>query len=51
MTISKRAKQRFKIATAAEKKAVAKAAKTLYEFELMGVKRVAEITRWSKKNC
>jgi len=51
MALSKRAKARFKIATATEKKAILKAAKTLYEAELMGVKRMQEIVRWAKKHC
>lgn len=49
MALSKRAKARLKIGTAAEKKAVAKAAKTLYDSELMGIKRMNEIIRWTKK--
>ena len=50
MAISKRAKARMKIASASEKKAIEKATKVLYEAELMGVKRMQEIMRWSKKS-
>jgi len=49
MALSKRAKARIKVSTAAEKKSVAKAAKTLFNNELMGVKRMNEIVRWTKK--
>lgn len=45
MAISKRAKVRIKNATGAEKKAIHKAAKHLYEAELMGPKRFMEIVR------
>ena len=47
--ISKRAKARMKIATASEKKAIAKAAKTLYDAELMGPQRMKAIIRWADK--
>lgn len=49
MALSKRAKARLKVATASEKKSIASAAKTLFNNELMGVKRMNEIIRWSKK--
>ena len=49
MAVSKRAKARFKLMTAAEKAAVRKAAKLLFDVELMGAKRVKEITRWCAK--
>ena len=49
MALSKRAKARIKIATSAERKTIEKAAKCLYESELMGPKRMKEIMRWVKK--
>jgi|LUMS01.1.fsa_nt_gb hypothetical protein len=49
MALSKRAKVRMKNATAAERKQVHKAAKTLYEAELMGPKRYQEIVRYCRK--
>jgi len=49
MAISKRAKGRFSIMSAAEKAAVKKAAKLLFDCELMGVKRMREIVRWAEK--
>tara|TARA_Y100000310_G_C20149183_1_gene563878 strand:- start:49 stop:201 length:153 start_codon:yes stop_codon:yes gene_type:complete len=49
MALSKRAKARMKVATASERKTIEKAAKTLFNNELMGVKRMNEIVRWSKK--
>jgi len=49
MTLSKRAKVRFKLASVTEKKKVGAAAKTLYEFELLGPKRAQEIARWASK--
>ena len=49
MALSKRAKARLKVATASERKTVEKAAKTLFNNELMGAKRMNEIIRWSKK--
>ena len=49
MALSKRARARMKIMTATERKSLQKAAKTLYDAELMGVKRMQEITRWAKK--
>ncbi len=49
MALSKRAKQRLKLASAADKKKVAAAAKVLFDFELMGTKRVGEITRFVKR--
>lgn len=45
MAISKRAKARIKIMTASEKSRVRAAAKLLFDCELMGVKRMREITR------
>jgi len=45
MAISKRAKARFKIMTRAEKASVKKAVKTLYEAELIGIRRMSEIMR------
>lgn len=50
MAISKRAKQRFKLMSASEKAAVRKAAKLLYDTELMGIKRAREINRLSRKS-
>ena len=49
MAISKRAKARMKIMSASEKAAVRKAAKLLFDCELMGIKRMREIVRWSDK--
>ena len=49
MAISKRAKARFKLMSASEKASVKKAAKTLFDAELMGAKRAREITRWAEK--
>jgi hypothetical protein len=49
MAISKRAKTRFKLMSKAESLAVKKAAKTLFDAELMGSKRAKEITRWAEK--
>lgn len=49
MPISKRAKARLKIMSASEKGAVKKAAKLLFDTELMGVKRMRQIVRWSEK--
>lgn len=51
VAVSKRARARLKIMTMAEKKAVAKAAKVLYEAELMGVKRMQSIMRLANKQC
>lgn len=39
----------MKMATAAEKKSVAAAAKTLHNAELLGSKRAAEIIRYAKR--
>jgi hypothetical protein len=47
--ISKRAKARLKIMSASEKAAVKKAAKLLFDTELMGVKRMREVVRWAEK--
>ena len=49
MAISKRAKARFSIMSASEKAAVKKSAKTLFDKELMGGKRMREIVRWAEK--
>lgn len=49
MAISKRAKARFSIMSAAEKATVKKSAKTLFDCELMGAKRMREIVRWAEK--
>ena len=49
MALSKRARVRMKNMTAAERKSVHKAAKTLYEAELMGPKRFQEIVRACKR--
>jgi len=49
VTISKRAKGRFSIMSASEKASVKKAAKLLFDCELMGVKRMREIVRWAEK--
>lgn len=49
MAISKRAKARFGIMTRAEKASVRKAVKTLYEAELIGIKRMREIVRHCEK--
>jgi len=49
MAISKRAKARFSIMAASEKAQVRKAAKLLFDTELMGAKRMREIVRWSEK--
>jgi hypothetical protein len=49
MALSKRAKARLKMASAADKKKVAAAAKTLFDNELMGVKRANEIQRFVKR--
>jgi hypothetical protein len=46
VALSKRAKARMKIMSAAEKAAVKKSAKTLYDSELMGIKRMQEIMRY-----
>jgi len=49
MAISKRAKVRFHLMSAAEKASIKKAAKVLFDAELMGGKRAKEITRWAEK--
>jgi hypothetical protein len=49
MAVSKRARARFKLMSASEKAAVRKATKLLYDCELMGIKRMREITRLSEK--
>ena len=45
MALSKRARARMKMASAAEKKSIKAAAKTLHNAELMGSKRAMEIMR------
>jgi len=49
MAISKRAKARFRLMSAGEKATVKKAAKTLFDAELLGSKRASEIVRWANK--
>ena len=49
MAVSRRAKARFKIMSASEKNAVKKAVKLLYDTELVGIKRMREITRLAEK--
>jgi hypothetical protein len=49
MALSKRAKVRMKAMSASERKAVAGAAKKLYDSELMGPKRFMEIQRFVKR--
>jgi hypothetical protein len=49
MAVSKRAKMRMKHASASEKLAVKKAVKVLFEAELMGSRRYAEILRVAGK--
>jgi hypothetical protein len=49
MALSKRAKARLKLGTASDRKKVLSAAKTLFEAELMGTKRVQEIERYVKR--
>lgn len=49
MPLSKRAKARCKIMSASEKGAIKKAAKTLFDAELLGVKRMNDILRWLKR--
>jgi len=51
MGVSKRAKARFKIMSKAEKKAIQKSVKLLYDNELMGIKRMREIMRLAQKGC
>lgn len=47
--LSKRAKARMRLMSASEKAAVKKAAKVLFDYELMGEKRAMAIIRWAKK--
>jgi hypothetical protein len=47
--LSKRAKARLKVMSMTDKKKVESAAKTLFNNEMMGVKRMQEIVRWCKK--
>ena len=49
MPVSKRAKARLKIMSRSEKAAVKKAAKLLYDCELMGIKRMRAIMRLAEK--
>lgn len=49
MAISKRAKARLKMMNRADKTVVAKAARTLFNCELLGPKRAQEIIRWADK--
>jgi hypothetical protein len=49
VTVSKRAKARLKIMSRSEKAAVKKAAKLLFDTELMGVKRMRQIVRLAEK--
>jgi hypothetical protein len=49
VALSKRAKTRLKMYSAAERKKVAAAARLLYEAELMGPKRAGEIQRFVKR--
>lgn len=49
MAISKRAKARLQLMSASEKAAVKKAVKTMYDAELIGIKRTREILRWADK--
>jgi len=49
VSISKSAKARFGLMSASEKATIKKAAKTLFDAELMGAKRAKEITRWAEK--
>jgi hypothetical protein len=49
MALSKRAKARLKVMSMTDKKKVESAAKTLFNNEMMGVKRMQEIVRWCKK--
>ena len=49
MGVSKRAKARFKIMKSQEKSTIKKAVKTLYDNELMGIKRMREIMRLADK--
>jgi hypothetical protein len=44
--LSKRAKARCKMASAAEKKSIKAAAKTLHNAEMLGTKRAQEIIRF-----
>ena len=48
--LSKGAKQRIKMLTAAERKSVAKCARTLAECECITMKRADAIIRWSLKS-
>ena len=49
MALSKRARARMKMASAAEKKQIKAAAKTLHNAELMGSKRAREIMRAAER--
>jgi len=49
MAVSKRARARLSIMTSTEKSQVKKAAKLLYNSELLGVKRMRQIIRLADK--
>lgn len=49
MAISKRAKARMKTLKRTELANIKRAAFLLYQNELMGIKRMREITRWTEK--
>jgi hypothetical protein len=50
MKLSKGAKSRIKMMTAAEKKAIAKAARVLAESECISMKRAETIIKWVNKH-
>ena len=50
MKLSKGSKQRIKMMTAAERKSLAKCARTLAEAECITMKRADAIIRWSLKS-
>lgn len=45
MVVSKRAKNRIKLMSVAEKKSVSKSVRVMFDNELIGVKRMTEIMR------
>jgi len=49
MKLSKGAKSRIKLMTAAERKSLAKCARTLAESECITMKRAEAIIRWTQK--
>lgn len=49
MKLSKGCKSRIKMMTSAEKKSLAKCARTLAECEAISMKRAEAIIRWSRK--